>query len=91
MNKGIEDKAKELGLNLRSIVVDNDQTRQSNGIQDLITAQVDALLVSPITVEGGVPAYERAKEAGIPVISIARTLRRPDIETTFVGMDNMAG
>ncbi len=87
MNKGIQDKAKELGVNIRSVIADEDQTRQNNGIQDLITAKVDALLVSPITLEGAIPAYESAKEAGIPVISIARTLKRQDIETTYVGMD----
>lgn len=87
MYKGIEAKAKELGLNIRSVIADEDQTRQSNGIQDLITAKVDALLVSPISVEGAIPAYELAKEAGIPVISIARTMHRKDLETTFVGMD----
>lgn len=87
MNKGIEAKAKELGLNIRSVIADEDQTRQANGIQDLVTAKVDALLVSPISVEGAIPAYEAAKQAGIPVISIARTLRRKDLEVTFVGMD----
>lgn len=89
MNKGIQDKAKELGVNIRTIIADESQTRQNNGIQDLITAKVNALLVSPITVEGATTAYEAAKNAGIPIISIARTLKRPDLETTFVGVSQV--
>ncbi len=90
LKQGIETKGQELGLKTRVIFVENnDQLRQSNAIQDLIMAKVDALLVSPVTVEGAVPSYEAAKKAGIPIISIARTIKRPDLETTYVGINQI--
>ncbi|MDT3701132.1 MAG: sugar ABC transporter substrate-binding protein [Thermincola sp.] len=90
MKQGIEAKGKELGVETKVFFVENnDQLRQSNAIQDLITSKVDALLVAPVTMEGAVPAYEAAKEAGIPIFSIARTIRRPDLETTFIGINQV--
>ena len=90
MKQGIEKKGQELGIETKVFFVENnDQLRQSNAIQDLITAKVDALLVAPVTVQGAVPAYEAAKNAGIPILSIARTIRRPDLETTFIGINQV--
>lgn len=87
MQKGIEAKAAELGVTVRVVVANEDQSLQVNGVQDLVTQQVDAILISPISVEGSIAAYEAAKSAGIPIISLARTIKNPDLEATYVGMD----
>lgn len=86
MEKGIRDQAQELGVDLKVVVAEEDQSKQINGIQDLIVSKVDAILVSPITIEGATVAYENAKKAGIPVVSIARSLGKPDLEACFVGL-----
>lgn len=87
MMKGIEAKAKVLGVNIRSVIANEDQTRQVNAVQDLITSKVDAILISPISEQGALVAYESAKKAGIPIISVARSIKRPDLEASYVGMD----
>jgi ribose transport system substrate-binding protein len=87
MEQGIRSRAEELNVNVRFIVAEEDQLRQINGVQDLITSKVDALIVSPISSEGAIVAYEAAKDAGIPIISVARSINRPDLETTYVGMN----
>lgn len=90
MKQGVEKRGQELGIETKVFFVENnDQLRQSNAIQDLITAKVDALLVSPVTLKGAIPAYEAAKNAGIPILSIARTIKRPDLETTFIGINQV--
>ena len=87
MERGINQRAEELGINIRTVIAEEDVGRQVSGIEDLIVAQVDAILISPISVDGLVVAYEMAKEAGIPVISIARSIADPELEAAFVGLD----
>lgn len=90
MKEGVEQKGKELGIETKVYYVENnDQLRQNNAIQDLITSRSDALLVAPVTMEGAIPSYEAAKNAGIPILSIARTIKRPDLETTFIGINQV--
>lgn len=87
MEKGIRARAAELGVEVRFVVPDEDQVRQVDGINDLITQRVDAIIASPITVEGSIVAYEEANKAGIPMLSIARNLNRDDLEWAMIGQD----
>lgn len=87
MNKGITQEAEKLNLKLKTVIANEDQSRQVNGIQDLITSKVNAIIVSPITTEGSIVAYEAAQKAGIPVVSVARSIKRQDLESAYVGMD----
>jgi simple sugar transport system substrate-binding protein len=45
-----------------------DAGKEASGMDNLITRQVDAILISPLDGESSVPAIRRAHEAGIPVI-----------------------
>jgi len=87
MNEGITQEAEKINLKVRTVIANEDQSRQVNGMQDLITSEVNAIIVSPITTEGSIVAYEAAKKAGIPVVSVARSIKRQDLETAYVGMD----
>lgn len=87
MERGINQKAEELGINIRTVIAEEDVGRQVNGVEDLIVAQVDAMLISPISVDGLAVSYEMANDAGIPVVSIARSIANPDLEAAFVGLD----
>jgi ribose transport system substrate-binding protein len=89
LEKGMKEKANELGVKVRTVIANEDQTRQVNGIQDLITSKVDLLLISPITVQGAAVAYENAKQAKIPAISVARFLNKPDLEASIVSIDSV--
>lgn len=85
MEKGMQAKAKELGVELRVVRAEEDQIQQVNNVLDLIQQKVDAILISPIS-NGAVPAYVKAQEAGIPIFSIAR-LVDPKYHVAFIGSD----
>lgn len=86
MNKGIAQRAEELGWTVRVASVDEDVVEQINGVQDLIAQGVDGILISPIDAVATRPAYDAAAEAGIPIMSIARHSDSPN-QDLFIAMD----
>jgi len=88
MRKGMEERAKELGWNLRFVSANEDVTAQVNGVLDLVSQKVDGILISPIDARATRSAYAAAKNAGIPIISVARHADSPD-QTAFVAMDEV--
>jgi len=86
MKEGVDEMAKKLNVKLNYVQTENDVMAQLNGIQDLIALEVDALLVSPVDTEGAVPAYVQAKNANIPIFSIARAVD-PKYQDGFIGAD----
>ncbi|QSQ08661.1 Ribose import binding protein RbsB [Koleobacter methoxysyntrophicus] len=59
-------------------------------IEDQITKGVDALAIAPSQPSSAIPTFERAKEAGIPVVLID-TDADWDSKVSFVGTGNYAG
>lgn len=57
-------------IDMRSALGEGDQTGQLAIVQDMITRNYDAILVSPITDGNLVPGVEDALEAGIPVVNV---------------------
>ena len=88
LRKGMEDRAKELGWNLRFVSANEDVAAQVNGVLDLVSQKVDGILISPIDARATRSAYAAAKNAGIPIISVARHANSPD-QTAFVAMDEV--
>ena len=88
LRKGMEERAKELGWNLRFVSANEDVTAQVNGVLDLVSQKVDGILISPIDARATRSAYAAAKNAGIPIISVARHANSPD-QTAFVAMDEV--
>ena len=86
MKKGIEERAAELGWDVRFASVDEDVVEQVNGVQDLVAQGVDGILISPIDAVATRPAYEAAAAADIPIMSIARHADAPE-QTLFIAMD----
>ena len=71
--KGAQEKAKEIGGDKVKVTVDSadyDLGKQTNQIDNFISARVDLILINPVHPEGIMPAVMRAKEAGIPVIAV---------------------
>ena len=66
-----------------------DVNEQVNNLNDLISANVDAVLLTPVDGEGPAPAVTRAHEAGIPVFLVSRPLheRFGQIWKAFIGLD----
>lgn len=87
INRGAEEKAKELGVGLQIYNANNDPAMQNNAVETYIQEGVDGLAVVAIDVNGIMPAVEQADEAGIPVVAIDAIL--PDgPQKSQIGVDN---
>ena len=72
LQKGVRDGAKEHGFELNETNANGDAGAQFNQTQDLITQDVDALVLVPIDANGIVPAVQAANNADIPVYTLDR-------------------
>lgn len=63
-----------------------DAAKQSADVDDLISQGVDVLLLTPLTAEELTPAAQRALDAGIPVITLDRSVTAE--VTQHIGADN---
>ncbi|MDR3421258.1 MAG: ABC transporter substrate-binding protein [Xanthobacteraceae bacterium] len=86
MLKGIRARAEELGWNVATVSANEDKVKQINGVQDLVARGVKGILISPIDAVGVNAAYDAAKAANIPIVSIARGSTSPN-QTLHVAMD----
>ena len=68
----------------------DDPTKQIADIQDLMSQQVDILLISPGTAEPLDPIVRRATRSGIPVVLVDRAVTSRDTYITFVAASNQA-
>jgi ribose transport system substrate-binding protein len=90
MRDQAEAAAAELGARIVFADGQNDSAKQTADIEGFISRGVDAILISPITVDSQVPVMERAMEAGIPVASVDRKANTDNI-LVHVGADNVEG
>lgn len=82
--KDIEEQAEKMGV---SLMMKNANQRQDNQIADirsLIAYRVDVIAFSPIVEEGWDAVLTEAKNAGIPVILVDRTIQTKD-ENLYAG------
>ena len=59
-----------------TVSANEDKVKQINGVQDLVARGVKGILISPIDAVGVNAAYDAAKAANIPIVSIARGATR---------------
>jgi ribose transport system substrate-binding protein len=87
-NNNVVDNCSSLIPGSEVIVTDGqgDAAKQSADVDDLIARGVDVLLLTPLTADELTPAAERALEAGIPVITLDRSVNA-DV-TQHIGADN---
>ncbi len=72
LQKGVTDGAKEHNFELAETNANGDAGAQFNQTNDLITQDVDALVLVPIDANGIVPAVQAANNADIPVFTLDR-------------------
>lgn len=89
MGKSIVKTFNDRGIQANLLAANSDVNEQVSNVNDLIAAKVDAILMSPIDLEGPAPAVQKAHEAGIPIFMIARKLdaKYKHLWKTFVGFD----
>lgn len=69
---------------------ESDVATQIAQLEDAITTGAEALVVAPTDAAALNPTFDRAKEAGIPVLIIDSNTTWPD-KLAFIGTDNVAG
>jgi ribose transport system substrate-binding protein len=79
---------KEYMPNVEVVVTDGqgENAKQDSDVSDLITQEIDVLLLTPNEAEPLTPAAQRALDAGIPVITLDREVTIP--VTQHIGADN---
>ena len=90
MKDDAEKAAAKLGATIVFADAQNDSSKQASDIENFVTQKVDAILVSPMTVDSQVPAIEAAIKAGIPVATLDRK-SNSDMVLVHVGADNVQG
>lgn len=84
MEQGMREKAEEMGAEIEFAYADNSAETQSNQINTFVTKGVDIILASPVDAEALVPAYQQARAADIPVISVGNKVDDAE-EDAYVG------
>ena len=77
-------------LTLNAPTSEADVDVQIAQVEDAITKGVQGLVVAPTDASALNPAFDKAKEAGVPVLIIDSNTTWPD-KLTFIGTDNVAG
>ena len=90
MKDDAEKAAAKLGATIVFADAQNDSSKQASDIENFVSQKVDAILVSPMTVDSQVPAIEAAVKAGIPVATVDRK-SNSDMVLVHVGADNVQG
>jgi simple sugar transport system substrate-binding protein len=82
VRKGIETGAGEQGrkLNIVETNAQGDVSKESSFIDSLISAGVQAIIVSPVSADGSYRAIRRAHDAGIPVVCYNTCLNDADMK-----------
>ena len=89
MQAGAQDKAKELGVNVKFIAPNSESEvqQQVDMIENLIGEGVDALCVAPSSPDTVMGAFEHATQAGIPILAVD-TDTTYENKLTFIGTGN---
>ncbi len=72
MNDAGQAAASEMGINLITLDAQDSSETQVTQIEDLITQQVDLLIINPVDSDAVGTAVMEANDAGIPVITVTR-------------------
>lgn len=90
LKQGAEAEAAKLGLKLVVVDAADDSGKQAAGVDDLLQQKVKVLLINPTDSEAAAASVNRATQAGVPVISIDRSVQGAEV-AAHVASDNVAG
>ncbi len=90
MKKGAEQKAKELGVNLKTYAgkYDGDNQSQVDAIESCVAEKVNGILITASDTKAIVPTVQKARKAGILVIALDTTLEPVDAADATFATDN---
>lgn len=79
--------SKDNGFDLQFVDCDNDSAAQLEAVRNFIEQDVDYIVIDPIVSTGWDTVLTEAKDAGIPVIVIDRTIDDSDKYVSWVGSE----
>lgn len=90
---GVSDQAEKLGVKVIWLSADgyDNIEKQNNQIQDLISQDVDAILLAATSYSGTAPAVDQAKQAGIPVFAHVTSSESEGVLISVVNDDVQIG
>lgn len=88
--KGVEDKAKAIGVNVKIVDAQNDPAKQANDIADLLQQNISVLLVNPVDSAAISTSVKAANKANIPVVCLDRSADQGEV-ASLVASDNVKG
>jgi ABC-type sugar transport system substrate-binding protein len=87
---GAAAEAKKLGWSVSGEFANTTPEQQVQQVENALTKQPDAIIVTPIDEKSLVPVLQKAKDQGVQVITLGATVADPAVITSFVGRDNYA-
>lgn len=90
LSEGAKEKADELGVQLSVVDAQDNASKQASDVEDLITQDVDLIMINPTDSEAVAAAVESANSAGIPVITVDRSAEGGEV-VSHIASDNVAG
>lgn len=90
LQEGAEAKAKELGMELVTLDAGDDATKQQSNIEDLLSKNIQVLIVNPVDSEAVAPAVQDAIDKGVKVIAVDRAVEGAEVDCS-IASDNVAG
>lgn len=87
---GAKTKAEFEGVELIVVDAGDDVAKQTNDIEDLISKKVSVLIINPVDSEAVAPAVTDAKNAGIKVVSVDRSVIGATVHSE-ISSDNVEG
>ena len=83
--QSIRDEAEARGIDLIVTNAESDLNKEISDIQGMVDQGVDALIISPLNSEGLDPAFDYAKENGVPIMTIDRLLTTMTACEDYIG------
>lgn len=90
LKEGAEAKAKELGAELITLDAGDDAATQTSNIEDLLSKNIQVLIVNPVDSEAVAPAVQEALDKGVKVIAVDRAVEGAEVDCS-IASDNVAG
>ena len=92
MEKQVRDEAAKMG-NVEIVTLDgqDNTTKQVSDLEAIVAKGVDGIIISPRTADALAPAIQAAIDAGIPVVTIDRSVSGVTGLLGHVGADNVIG
>ena len=90
LSDSAEEQAKADGVSLTVVDAQDDASKQTSDVEDLIQQGVDLLIINPVDSAAVSSAVESANSQGIPVITVDRSSDGGEV-VSHIASDNVAG